>query len=123
MTHVHVVVERNIKSAMALDFFCISVNIHAEEIERYDMIKKSQKGIWETNVRTINLSNSKVLKWYLERKIEVGDWKALDRATLARMLGRLSIDASIKGLIKDFLRSYGNSYAKSSAHPGRTRKK
>lgn len=87
------------------------------------MIRKSQKGIWETDVKTINLSNPKVLRWYLERKIEVGDWKALDRATLARMLGKLSIDIRIKELIKNFLRSYGNSYAKSSAHPRRTRKK
>ncbi|MBI4239604.1 hypothetical protein HY620_01295 [Candidatus Uhrbacteria bacterium] len=69
------------------------------------MIKKSQKGIWETDVKTINLSNPKVLKWYVERKIEVGDWKALDRPTLARMLGKLSINARVKALLRDFLHS------------------
>lgn len=74
------------------------------------MIKKSQKGIWETDVKTINFSNPKVLKWYLERKIEVGDWKALDRATLARMLKKLSIDGHVKALLRDFLHSHGDSH-------------
>ena len=87
------------------------------------MIKKSQKGIWETDVKTINLSNRKVLKWYLERKIEVGDWKALDRATLARMIGKLSIDTRVKALVKDFLRSHGDPYKKSSASTRRAREK
>lgn len=87
------------------------------------MIQRSQKGIWETDVTTINLSHPKVLKWYVERKIEVGDWGALDRVTLARQLPKLSIDAHAKVLIKDFLNTHGNSYAKSSAHPRRTRKK
>ena len=87
------------------------------------MIKKSQKGIWETDVKTINLSNPKVLKWYLERKIGVGDWKALDRTILARMLGKLSIDIRVKELLRDFLRNYGNTYRQSSTHSRRTRKK
>lgn len=87
------------------------------------MLRKSQKGIWETNVKTINLSNPKVLKWYVERKIEVGDWKALDRSTLAHMLGKISIDTHVKVLIRDFLYSHGNSYTKSSSHPRRSRKK
>lgn len=80
------------------------------------MIKKSQKGIWETDVKTLNLSNPKVLKWYLERKIAVGDWGALDRTTLAPMLSKLSIDVRIKALIKDFLHSHGNSYTYSKQH-------
>mgnify|MGYP001609932927 CR=1 FL=1 len=74
------------------------------------MIKKSQKGIWETDVKTIDLSNPKVLKWYLERKIEVGDWAALDRDTLTRMLGKLSIDGRVKALLRDFLHSHGDSH-------------
>lgn len=87
------------------------------------MIRRSQKGIWETDVKTINLSNPKVLKWYLERKIEVGDWRALDRSTLIRMLRKLSIDIHVKTLIKDFFRSHGDSYTKSPARTRRTRKK
>lgn len=66
------------------------------------MIKRSQKGIWETDVKTINLSSPKVLKWYVERKIDVGNWKALDRTTLAQMLGRVSIDTRVKALLRDF---------------------
>lgn len=87
------------------------------------MLKKSQKGIWETDVRTLNLSNPKVLKWYLERKIEVGDWKAMDRATLSRILKKLSIDSRVKALLQDFLHSHGNTHRKSSAHSRRARKK
>jgi hypothetical protein len=86
------------------------------------MIKKSQKGIWETDVKTINLSKPKVLKWYLERKIEVGDWNVLDRATLTRMLPRLSVDAHVKGLLRNFLSSHGNSHRTSSAHSHSARK-
>ena len=85
------------------------------------MIKKSQKGIWETNVKMINLSNPKVLKWYVERKIEVGDWKALDRATLARMLEKLSIDIHVKELLRDFLSNHGYSHRTSSPRSRRTR--
>lgn len=87
------------------------------------MIRRSQKGIWETDVKTINLSNPKVLKWYVERKIEVGDWGALDRPTLVQTLGKLSIDTHVKALIKDFLGFHGDSHTKSSAHSRRTREK
>lgn len=87
------------------------------------MIRRSQKGIWETDVKTINLSNPKVLKWYVERKIEVGDWGALDRQTLASTIGKLSIDTHVKTLIKDFLRPHGDPRAKSSAYTCRTREK
>lgn len=88
------------------------------------MILKSQKGIWETDVKTINLSNPKVLKWYVERKIEVGDWRALDSSTLARMLGKLSIDTRLKELLQDFIKTaHGDYHTKSTAHTRRTRKK
>ncbi|MBI4600075.1 hypothetical protein HY732_04085 [Candidatus Uhrbacteria bacterium] len=87
------------------------------------MIKKSQKGIWETDVQTINLSNPKVLKWYVERKIEAGDWGALDRTTLAPMLGKLSIDVRVKSLLRDFLSSHGHSHRQSPPHPRRAWKK
>lgn len=88
------------------------------------MLRKSQKGIWETDVKTINLSNPKVLKWYLERKIEVGDWKALDRQTLSRMLGKLSIDARLKELLQSFLRdTYGYSHKRPSSRARRAGKK
>jgi len=87
------------------------------------MIKKSQKGIWETDVKTINLSNPKVLKWYLERKIEVGDWGAFDRMTLARMLGKLSIDIRVKSLLRDFLSSHGDSHRQSSTYSRSSREK
>ena len=87
------------------------------------MLKKSQKGIWETDVQTINLSNPKVLKWYLERKIEVGDWRALDYATLAPMLNKLSIDSRVKSLVRDFLSDHEYSHRQSSTHSRRSRKK
>ncbi len=87
------------------------------------MLKKSQKGIWETDAQTINLSNPKVLKWYLERKIEVGDWGALDCATLAPMLNKLSIDIHVKSLLRDFLSKNANTHRQSSTHSRRSRKK
>ena len=87
------------------------------------MLKKSQKGIWETDVRTINLSHPKVLKWYLERKIQVGDWKALNRVMLARMLGNLVVDAHIKELLHDFLYVNEHSHRTSSTPARRARKK
>lgn|GEM_PF-1540886 len=87
------------------------------------MLKRSQKGIWETDVKTINLSNQKVLRWYLERKIEVGDWKALDRSTIARQLSKLSIDSRIKELLRHFLANNGNPHRTSSTHSHRSREK
>jgi hypothetical protein len=42
--------------------------------------------------------------WYLKRKIEYGDWRALDRKTLKKYLPKLKINPYLKEILKDFLR-------------------
>lgn len=66
------------------------------------MIKKTQLGIWETDVKDLDLTNPRVLKWYMEKKIHLGDWEALDRKTLGRLLPSLEIEPSIRTLLEGF---------------------
>lgn len=83
------------------------------------MIKKTQRGIWETNVKDINLENPETLRFYVERKINIGDWEALDKQSVAALLPKLNIDPYLKQIIqnfidKDFYASHNRSAAKAS---------
>jgi len=55
-------------------------------------MKLTEKYIWDYDVKKLDLSNPEVLIWYLERKIEYGDWESLDRKTLKKYLPRLKIN-------------------------------
>lgn len=68
-------------------------------------LRKTQRGIWEANVRTLDLKNPRVLKWYMEKKIHAGEWQALGREDLRRMLPELKMDPAIGALLKRFFSS------------------
>lgn len=67
-------------------------------------MKKTKKYIWDYNVDKMDLSDPVVLKWYLERKIEYGDWEVLDRKTLKKYLPKLNINPYLKQILNNFLR-------------------
>jgi hypothetical protein len=70
-------------------------------------MKLVQKYIWDYDTKKLDLSNPIVLIWYLERKIEHGDWEALDRKTLKKYFSKLQINPYLKHILKKFLRKYG----------------
>lgn len=69
-------------------------------------MKLSKKYIWDYDVEKLDLSKPEVLLWYLKRKIEYGDWEALDRETLKKYLPKLKINPYLKRILKNFSRKY-----------------
>jgi len=69
-------------------------------------MKLSNEYIWDYDVKKLDLSKPEVLIWYLERKIEHGDWETLDRKTLKKYLPRLKINPFLKQILRNFLKKY-----------------
>lgn len=69
-------------------------------------MKLTKNYIWDYDIKKLDLSNPKVLKWYLQRKIEYGDWAALDKKTLKKYLPKLRINPYLKEILRKFLKQY-----------------
>jgi hypothetical protein len=67
-------------------------------------MKLTKNYIWDYDIKNLDLSRPEVLLWYLKRKVEYGDWEALDRKTLKRYLPKLKIDPYLKKILKNFLK-------------------
>ena len=70
-------------------------------------MKLTQKYIWDYDIKKLDLKNPDVLIWYLQRKIEYGDWEVLDRKTLKKYLPKLKINRYVKQILQSFLKQYG----------------
>ena len=70
-------------------------------------MKLTQKYIWDYDIKKMDLKNPDVLIWYLQRKIEYGDWEVLDRKTLKKYLPKLKINRYVKQILQSFLKQYG----------------
>jgi hypothetical protein len=70
-------------------------------------MKLSRKYIWDYEIKKSDLKKPGFLKWYLERKIEYGDWEALDKRTLKENLAKLKINPYLKEILIGFLKLYG----------------
>lgn len=62
-------------------------------------MKKTKTGIWDYNYKALDLGNPAILKWYLERKISVGDWQSLDQKTIIKYLPKLKINHYVKKVL------------------------
>ena len=69
-------------------------------------MKLTKDYIWDYDVKKLDLLKPNVLHWYLKRKIEHGDWEALDRETLKKHLPKIKINPFLKQILQDFLRKY-----------------
>ena len=67
-------------------------------------MKLTEKYIWDYDIKKMDLSNPKVLIWYLQRKIECGDWEVLDKKTLKNYLPKLKINLYLKQILRNFLK-------------------
>jgi len=67
-------------------------------------MKLTSKYIWDYDIKSLDLSNPRVLIWYLERKITYGDWDSLDKKTLRKYLPKLNINIYLKRILNNFLR-------------------
>jgi len=66
-------------------------------------MKLTKKYIWDYDIKNMDLSDPEILLWYLKRKIEYGDWEALDRKTLKKYLPKIEIDFYLKNILDNFL--------------------
>ncbi len=66
-------------------------------------MKVSNKYIWDYDIKNLDLKKPEVLFWYLKRKIEHGDWEALDKKVLKKYLPKLEINFYLKKILKSFL--------------------
>lgn len=71
----------------------------------------------------MNFDDPEVLKWYLKRKIDFGDWEALDRKILLQYLPKLDIDQTLKTLLARFLKDEKKPHVHSRKVPARVSKK
>ena len=83
----------------------------------------TKKYIWDYDVKKLNLKNPKALKWYLERKIQYGDWKVIDKKTLKKYLPTLKINPHLKKILNNFIFKQASEMEKRSFSHFRAAKK
>jgi len=65
-------------------------------------MKVNQKYIWDYKIKPSDLKNPAILKWYLSRKINFGDWKSLNAKLIEKNLNNLDIDPTLKKMFKKY---------------------
>lgn len=73
---------------------------------------RTKSFIWDYDIKSMNLDDPEVMKWYLKRKIDYSDWESIDRRELEKYLPELDIDPSMKKLLSQFLQHEKNSHRK-----------
>lgn len=74
-------------------------------------MKIDQKYIWDYDIKSLDLKKPEVLKWYLSRKINFGDWQSLDSNLVEKFLNNLDIDPTLKRMLKNYY-----AYKRTKAH-------
>jgi hypothetical protein len=67
------------------------------------IMRLSKKYIWDYDIKNLDLSKKKTLLWYLQRKIEYGDWESIDKKTLKKYLKEIKIDPILREILKSFV--------------------
>lgn len=67
-------------------------------------MKTLDKTIWDYDIKNMDLKKPAVLKWYLERKINSGDWQNIRAIDLKKYFERLSINPEIKNLLRAYFK-------------------
>jgi len=65
-------------------------------------VKADKKYIWDYDVKSVDLKKPAVLRWYLARKINFGDWKSIDTVQLEKNLKNLAIDPTLKKMLAKY---------------------
>ena len=65
-------------------------------------MKPDKKYIWDYDINSIDLKKTAVLRWYLARKINFGDWESLKLKIVERHLDHLDIDPTLKKMLKKY---------------------
>lgn len=65
---------------------------------------KNKAIFWDYDLNKMDLKNPKVKVWYLNRKLNFGDFSGIKKDDLKKYLAKLKINTSLKELIKNFLK-------------------
>ena len=65
--------------------------------------KKEKQIFWDYDLNKMDLSNPKIMTWYLSRKIRFGDLIGIKKPVLKKYLSKLDISPSLKELLKNYL--------------------
>lgn len=68
-------------------------------------MKLNSKYIWDYDAKSLDLKNPRVLKWYLARKVNFGDWQSIDHHLLQKYLPQLDIDPTLKKMLRTYFKS------------------
>ncbi|TSC90999.1 MAG: hypothetical protein CEN92_341 [Candidatus Berkelbacteria bacterium Licking1014_96] len=68
-------------------------------------MKPDKKYIWDYDLKSIDLKNKRILRWYLSRKINFGDWESLKSELIKKHLDYLEIDPTLKQMLKKYYAS------------------
>lgn len=61
---------------------------------------------WDYDLNKIDLKNPKIKLWYLNRKLQFGDFSGIKKSDLKKYLPDLTIDSSLKELLQNYLKKY-----------------
>ena len=62
--------------------------------------KQKTSAVWDYDIRTADFSDPWVIRWYLARRINWGDWKGLRKRDILKHLPRLAITDGMKKFLK-----------------------
>ena len=65
--------------------------------------KQKTPAVWDYDIRTADFSDPRVMRWYLSRRINWGDWKGLRKADIKNQLPHLAITKGMKRFLKRVL--------------------
>lgn len=65
-------------------------------------MKPDKKYIWDYDINSIDLKKPAVLRWYLARKINFGDWESIKSKLIERHLNHLDIDPTLKKMLRKY---------------------
>jgi len=65
--------------------------------------KKEKQIFWDYDLNKMDLSNPKIMIWYLSRKLRFGDLSGITKPILKKYLPKLDISPSLRKLFKNYL--------------------
>lgn len=67
--------------------------------------RREKQIFWDYDLNRMDLSNPKIMIWYLNRKLRFGDLSGITKANLRKHLPKLDISQSLRELLKNYLKS------------------
>lgn len=67
--------------------------------------RKCKQIFWDYDLSKMDLSNPKIMVWYLSRKLRFGDLSGITKIDLKKYLPELDISQSLRELLKNYLKS------------------